>query len=71
MQLKASERRAIAAASIVIATGETTRAFLVSDGVPATQIAVVEPRHPIVRRWLVVLVPGRRNYSALATLNQR
>jgi glycosyltransferase involved in cell wall biosynthesis len=52
MRLKASERRAIAAASLVIATGKTTRAFLLSNGVSATSIAVVEPgadRAPLAR----------------------
>src|SRR4029453_7700018 len=38
MRLKASERRAIAAASLVIATGETTRAFLVRAGVPPPRL---------------------------------
>jgi glycosyltransferase involved in cell wall biosynthesis len=68
-RLKASERRAIAAASIVIATGKTTRAFLVSDGVPATQIAVVEPgtdRAPFSRGSGA----GPLQLLCVATLNQ-
>src|SRR5262245_56763825 len=69
MRLKVSERRAIAAASPVITTRKTTSALLVSDGVPATRIAVVEPgtdRAPLARG------PGAGPLQLLcvATLNQ-
>jgi glycosyltransferase involved in cell wall biosynthesis len=42
-RLDASERRAIAAASLVIVTGKTTRAALAGYGVASHLIAVVEP----------------------------
>jgi glycosyltransferase involved in cell wall biosynthesis len=69
MRLKASEQRAMAAASIVITTGKTTRAFLVSDGFPASRIAVVEPgtdRAPLARGG----GPGPLQLLCVATLNQ-
>jgi glycosyltransferase involved in cell wall biosynthesis len=69
MRLNVSERRAIAAASLVIATGKTTRAFLVSNGVPTTRIAVVEPgtdRVPLARGSGA----GPLQLLCVATINQ-
>jgi glycosyltransferase involved in cell wall biosynthesis len=42
-RLEASERRALAAASLIIATGKTTGTALASYGVRADRIALVEP----------------------------
>ena len=51
-RLRASERRAVAAAALVVVTGRATVAALASDGVRAERIAVVEPgadRAPLAR----------------------
>jgi len=50
--LKADERRALAAAALVVVTGRSTAAALASYGVQADRIAVVEPgtdRAPLAR----------------------
>jgi glycosyltransferase involved in cell wall biosynthesis len=69
IRLKTSEQRSIAASSLVIVTGKATRAFLESDGVPGTRIAVVEPgtaRAPLARGSGA----GPLHLLCVATLNQ-
>ena len=51
-RLEASERRAVAAAALVIVTGKSTLSVLAKYGVPSHQIALVEPgtdRAPLAR----------------------
>ena len=63
-RLEASERRAIAAASLVIVTGKATTAALASYGVPSPSRSRSWSQAPIARRWRAVLVRDRCNFFA-------